>query len=96
LLAIRDYDKFEAAYNAESSVGIGGTYMPAMPHFFGSRTTHLNDAAIFACFMYALEMNGWTHELPWDVVIPVQITLNFPPPQKFQGTKSAHGAGGHK
>lgn len=95
LLRMRDFDKFEAAYNAEATLGLGGgTYMPAMPHIFSSRATHLNDAAIFACFMYALEMNGWTHELPWDVMIPVQITLSFPTPH--HGSKPLHGAGGHK
>ena len=92
-LHARRFGKFEDAYNAESSVGIGTSYIPALPHFSGARKTHLNDAAIFACFMYALEVNGWTRGLRWDVVIPVQIDLSF---VHSHDSKQSHGAAGHR
>jgi hypothetical protein len=53
----------------------------------------LNDAALFACFMYALEVNDWTHGLKWDAVIPVQIDLSF---EHSTGSKQPHGAAGHR
>jgi hypothetical protein len=74
-LAARDYNKFEATYNDEASFGLGASYLP-LPHF-GSKKTHLDDAGVFACFMYALEDNHWTTPLDWDVVIPVEIKLTF-------------------
>ena len=94
LLAARDYAKFEATYNDEASFGLGSSYLP-LPHF-GSKRTHLDDAGVFACFMYALEDNHWTTPLYWDVVVPVEITLTFPLPQASAHSSGHHPAAPHK
>jgi hypothetical protein len=82
LLSTRDFDKFEEAYNAEASLGVD-----SLPHpFLSKKWKRLDNAADFACFMYALEMNGWTPGgLDWDVVVPVEISLDFKPPHKAHG-----------
>ena len=61
LLAARKYDKLEATCNDEASFGLGSSYLP-LPHV-GSKRTHLDDAGVFACFMYALQDNNWA--TPW-------------------------------
>jgi hypothetical protein len=36
---------------------------------------YLDEAAVFACFMYALEKRGWTPgSLPWNVTIPMTVS----------------------
>jgi hypothetical protein len=84
LLSAREFDKFEEAYDAEATLGLD-----SLPHPLSARKWRsIDDATIFASFMYALEMNGWTPGgLNWDVVVPAEITLAFKPPQKAQGTK---------
>jgi hypothetical protein len=93
-LAARDFDKFEATYNDEASFGLGSSYLP-LPHF-GSKQTHLDDAGVFACFMYALEDNHWTTPLYWDVVVPVEIKLTFPLSQAPAHSNKQHPAPPHK
>jgi hypothetical protein len=79
LLSARDFDKFEETYDAEATLGLD-----SLPHpFLGRKWQSLDDATIFASFMYALEMNGWTPGgLDWDVVVPAPVTLVFKAPQK--------------
>ena len=67
LLLANDYDKFESAFESE-----------AIP--FGKHATKLDDAAVFASFMYALEKKGWTPGgLDWHVTVPASIGLHLAP-----------------
>jgi hypothetical protein len=67
LLSINDFTRFEDAYDNE-----------AMP--WGSPKTHLDGAAVFASFMYALERKGWTPgPLPWNVSVPMMGTVTLSP-----------------
>jgi hypothetical protein len=62
-LLANDFDKFEAAY--------WGEVKP-----FARHKTKLDNAAVFAAFMYALEMKKWTHGgLDWEVTVPGEITI---------------------
>jgi hypothetical protein len=73
LLRADRFDDFEKAFGVETGL------------VDGHRTTKLDDAAVFASFMYALEKKGWTPGgLAWKVTVPVDITLHFaaPPQQK--------------
>jgi hypothetical protein len=61
LLAEGRYSDFWEAYGRET-IGLG--------------YTGLDSAAIFASFMYALEMAGWTPgALPWQVTVPLTGTI---------------------
>jgi hypothetical protein len=91
LLSAGKFDQFEEAYNAEATLGIDSLPHPGLSRKWKA----LDDATIFASFMYALEMNGWTPGgLKWDVVVPTEITLVFKPPPKAPG-QPAHKAPGH-
>lgn len=64
LLRQGKYGEFWKAYEREVSgaLGIDET----------GRKTHLDQAAVFASYMYALEKKGWTPgPLPWDVTVPM-------------------------
>ena len=63
LLGANDFDGFENAYYRE--------VQPADRW----HKTKLDNAAIFASFMYALEMKGWTPgSLPWEVTVPMDVS----------------------
>jgi hypothetical protein len=69
-LIANDFDKFEATYGRE-------VYHPFDKSM---HKTHLDNAAVFASFMYALEKRGWTPGgVSWSVTVPAQITLVFKP-----------------
>ena len=71
LLAANQFDKFDAAFAHEISPD-------GRQH-----KTKLDDAAVFASFMYALEKKGWTPGgLKWSVTVPMRLTLAFPAPAK--------------
>lgn len=71
LLAANQFDKFDDAFAHEIS-------LDGRQH-----KTKLDDAAVFASFMYALEKKGWTPGgLKWSVTVPMHLTLAFPAPAK--------------
>jgi len=66
LLIAEKFDEFEQAF-----------YPEANP-FSDTHQTKLDDAAVFASFMYALEKKGWTPgALSWQVTVPTEIMLHF-------------------
>jgi len=82
-LIANDFEKFEDAYSREAH------------HPFDKKLhkTKLDNAAVFASFMYALEQKRWTAgPLPWSVLVPTEITLVFRTPP---AGKSAHKAHSH-
>ncbi len=77
-----DFEKFEDAYSREAH------------HPFDKKIhkTHLDSAAVFASFMYALEQKKWTPGgLAWDVTVPAEITLVFKPSHHAGSALKAHG-----
>ncbi len=77
-LIANEFDKFEEAYSRETM----------HPFDKAMHKTHLDNAAVFASFMYALEKRGWTPGgLSWSVVVPADVTLVF--------KHHAHGAPHH-
>ena len=81
LLLANDFDKFDEAYEAEIHYPID----------VSTHKTHLDNAAVFASFMFALEKKKWTPGgLPWDVTVPAEVTLVF-----HQAQTKAHKAHAH-
>lgn len=71
-LLANDFEKFEEAYMLE-----------AQPFARSLHHTKLDNAAVFASFMYALERKGWTPGgLPWNVTVPTEITIVYKHPHK--------------
>jgi hypothetical protein len=69
LLQADRFDDFERAFGVETGV------------YDGPRKTSLDDAAVFASFMYALEKKRWTPGgLAWNVTVPCEIGLTFAKP----------------
>jgi hypothetical protein len=67
LLAFNDFSEFEKEYFTE---------VQPIGKF---RANHLDNAAVFASFMYALEKKGWTPGgLPWEVTVPMHGTVTLP------------------
>jgi hypothetical protein len=69
-LIANDFDRFHSVYDREAH------------HPFDEKMhkTHLDNAAVFASFMYALEQKGWTPGgLKWDVTVPTEIILVLKP-----------------
>ena len=74
-LVANDFDKFDDAYERE-----------AQPIIKSWHHTKLDNAAVFASYMYALEVRGWTPGgLPWDVTIPAEITIIYKHPAPSAG-----------
>jgi hypothetical protein len=66
LLQNNDFDAFESAWHDE-----------VVP--FRTSKTKLDNAALFACFMYAIEKRGFTPApLAWEVTVPMYGTLTVP------------------
>jgi hypothetical protein len=84
LLIVDDFENFEKAYYGEVRHPFDGS----------SHRTHLDNAAVFASFMYALEKKKWTPGgLDWSVTVPTEITLSLKPPQHH--ATQAHKTQGH-
>jgi hypothetical protein len=65
LLLANEFDKFWDAYVREVE-----------PQFMGSHHTSLDNAAVFASYMYALEKKGWTPgPLAWHVTVPMEVSV---------------------
>lgn len=81
LLLADQYDKFDKEFGNEANP-------------FGTHhKTKLDDAAVFASFMYALEKKKWTPGgLTWSVTVPAEATLTFPI-QHPKPSPGRHGAG---
>lgn len=68
LLLNNKFDEFEQAFTNEASP-------------IGNHSTKLDNAAVFAAFMYALERKGWTPgSLSWKVTVPADVELHFAHP----------------
>jgi hypothetical protein len=81
LLIADDFENFEHAYWGEV---IGWHHR-----------THLDNAALFASFMYALEKKKWTPGgLDWSVTVPTEISLSLKQPQ--HNATPAHKAQEHR
>jgi len=66
-LAKNEYEKFWVDFKNEAS---------------GKGKSKLDEAAVFASFMYAIEQKGWTPgPLPWEVTIPIKGTVTIPKPR---------------
>ena len=82
-LGANDFEGFESVYSREAH------------HPFDKKMhkTHLDNAAVFASFMYALEQKRWTPGgMKWDVTVPTEITLVSKPAHHYA---SAHKAKAH-
>jgi hypothetical protein len=81
LLLANEFDKFDEAYEGEVHYPID----------ISTHKTHLDNAAVFASFMFALEKKKWTPGgLAWDVTVPAEVTLVF-----HQSRAKAHTAHAH-
>ena len=69
-LSANDFESFHSVYDREAH----------HPFDMKMHKTHLDSAAVFASFMYALEQKGWTPGgLKWDVTVPTEINLVLKP-----------------
>jgi hypothetical protein len=77
-----EYDRYRKKLAA---LLIAGKFAEFEDGFFGeaipfsqTRRTKLDDATVFASFMYALEKKRWTPGgLSWQVTVPAEISLHF-------------------
>jgi hypothetical protein len=73
-LAKNEYEKFWTDFRSEAS---------------GKGKTKLDEAAVFASFMYAIEKKGWTPgPLPWEVTILIKGTVDIHNPKLVTTPKS--------
>jgi hypothetical protein len=76
-----DFERFWAVYSREAHHPLDKTI----------HRTHLDNAAVFASFMYALEQKKWTPGgLKWDVTVPAEITLAIKPSGDVKADAARH------